>query len=105
MPPRSKGLGFAGLLILIGCFLAIRPLIEHLENSSEEILRRHIGAAVFSTAGILTFGLAAYLDKKSGPSAFSKSAWTSEFWESQHIMLYLPLRLIGVIYFALSFIF
>ncbi len=105
MPPRSKGLGYAGFLILIGCFLLIRPLIEHLESSSEAMLRRHIGAAVFATAGVLTFGLAAFLDKKSGPEVFSKSAWSSEILDSQHIMLYLPLRLIGVLYFALSFIF
>ncbi len=105
MLPRSKGLGFAGLLILIGCFLSIRPLVEHLDGSPEAILRRHIGAAVFGAAGVLTFGFAAYLDRKSGPSVFSMRAWSSELLESQHIMLYLPLRLVGVLYFALSFIF
>lgn len=102
---RSKGLGFAGLLILIGCFMIIRPLIEHLESGPEEVLRRHVNAVVLATAGILTFGLAAYLDKKSGLEVFTKRAWTNELLESQHIMLYLPLRLVGVIFFAASFLF
>jgi hypothetical protein len=105
MNPRSKGLGFLGYLILLACFLVVRVAFESVLHESDSELNRHINAAVLAIAGVLTFALAVRLDQTNGIKVFSVSAWTSGFFESQHIMLYLPLRAIGVIYFAASFFF
>ena len=94
-----------GLLILCGCFLVLRPLAEAFIHEPEAALRRHLGALVFATAGVLTFCAAAVLDRRSGVDVFSKVAWTSQLMESQHIMLFQPLRLVGVVYFVASFLF
>ncbi len=85
--------------------MIIRPLFESIFGRGTDSLHNQTNTVVLSISGILTFLIAARLDKKSGIDVYSKSTWKSHFFESQHIVLYLPLRVVGVVLFLTSFLF
>ncbi len=93
MNPRFKGLGFLLVLVPVLSYIPLRAIV----GGWEETHRSVVLCISLAVSGALVFAIAAIQDKKSGITAWSRSAWTSSLLESQHICFYVPLRLAGVI--------
>jgi hypothetical protein len=98
MNPRFKGLGFLFLLVPVLSYIPLRALVGDWEETHRSIVL-FISLAV---SGAIIFVIATIQDKKIGISTFSGRAWTSDFLVSQHICLYVPLRLGGIVFLAAS---
>lgn len=105
MQIQAKGYGWLVPIILIASFLVVRPLLETIYGRDFPELRSRIYGIVLAASGVISFGFAAYLDRKSGIDIFRLSAWTSSAFESQHTFFTMPLRLVAVVMVALSLIF
>lgn len=99
---QNKGYGIAAPGFVVLGFLILRPLLESLLGRDYSGLHHHLNAAVLAFAGVASFFLAAHLDKKSGIDVFCKYAWSEGFLESKHSIVYLPLRVVGVLFVFIS---
>lgn len=105
MQIQAKGYGWLVPIVVIASFLVVRPLVEVIYGRDFPEARSLINGIVLSVSGIVLFGCAAYLDRRSGINVFRRPAWTSKAFESQHTLFGMPLRLVAIILVVLSLIF
>jgi hypothetical protein len=77
-------------------YIPIHAIAGEYEASHRDIL---ISITLILSSMAMVY-IAAIQDKKTGIDIKSKSAWTTDILESQHICFYIPLRLAGLILFC-----
>jgi hypothetical protein len=98
---RFKGYGFLLFLVPTLLLVIIRLVAGDLEDSHRALLT----GVDLLLSGLILFLIATRLDRKVGIEVWSRTAWTTALFESQHVCWDIPLRLVGVVLFIAGAIF
>ena len=93
MDMRFQGFGRALIVVPVLSYIPLRWIIGDLEDTHHALV---VGISLIVSA-IVTLAIAWVLDKRAGLDLLTTPAWTSRLLDSQHIFLYVPIRLVGFI--------